>query len=52
MKCPKCGYPEATAPKCRACGAEITEEMETEAGAPIVAEEEAEPVVEEEVVPE
>ena len=51
MQCPECGYPEATAPKCRACGAEITEEMETEAGAPIVAEE-AESVVEEEVVPE
>jgi len=43
MKCPECGYPHATPPKCRACGAEITEEMEP---APIVASEEAEPIVE------
>jgi len=27
MKCPKCGYPHADVPKCRACGAEITEEL-------------------------
>ena len=43
MKCPKCGYPHAAPPICRACGAEITEELEP---APIVAsEEEAEVTV-------
>ncbi len=34
MACPKCGYPHATPPKCKACGAEIKEEV-------------AEPIVEE-----
>ena len=28
MICPKCGYPHAVPPKCRACGAEIKEEVE------------------------
>ena len=28
MECPKCGYPHAAPPKCRACGAEIKEAEE------------------------
>lgn len=32
MNCPKCGYPHAHPPKCRACGEPITEEMVKTAG--------------------
>lgn len=32
MNCPKCGYPHAKPPKCKACGEPITEKMVETAG--------------------
>lgn len=46
MICPECGYPHATPPKCRACGAEITEEELI--APPVVEAAEEEPMAEEE----
>jgi len=48
MKCPKCGYPHADVPKCRACGAEITaEELPSTIPVSIPVEEPSEPTAEE-----